>query len=88
MGKGIFVFSIVLNVFSWSFHKVPQDVPNFTSDFSLMVCPKFNNHVNKPKRWAIGESIIVSIWQLKRCFYLGVPNVPKKFDDGPIHMAP
>jgi hypothetical protein len=92
IGKGIFVFFIVLNVFSSCSHgvskKVPQDVPNFTSDLSLMVCPKFNNHVNKLKRWAMGESIIVSILQLKRCFYLGVPNVPNFFDDGPIHMAP
>ncbi len=53
-GKGIFVFSIVLNVFSSCSHgvfrKVPQDVPNFTLDLSLMVCPKFNNHVNKTKK--------------------------------------
>jgi hypothetical protein len=92
-GKGDFCFfhcsQYVLIMFSWGFQKVPQDVPNFTSDLSLMVCPKFNNHVNKLKKvggpWG---SIIVSILQLKRCFYLGVPNVPKKIDDGPINMAP
>jgi hypothetical protein len=91
MRNGNFVFSIVLNVFSSCFHgvskMVPQDVPNFTSHLSLMVCANFNNHVNKLKRWAMGEGIIVSILQLKRCFYLGVPNVPKKIDYGPIHMA-
>jgi len=56
----------VLIMFSWGFQNVPQDVPNFTSDLSLMVCPKFNNHVNKVKRWAIGEHY---------CFYFATKEV-------------
>jgi hypothetical protein len=32
--------------------KAPQDVWNNTSN---MVCPKFNFHVYKLKKWAIGE---------------------------------
>jgi hypothetical protein len=53
-------------MFSWGFQNVPQDVPNFTSDLSLMVCPKFNNHVNKVKRWAMGEHY---------CFYFATKEV-------------
>jgi hypothetical protein len=34
---------------------VPQDVWNNISNLSHMVCPKFNSHVYKQKRWAIGE---------------------------------
>jgi len=36
---------------------VPQDIPNSTSDFSHMVCPKFNSDVYKLKRCPIGEYI-------------------------------
>ncbi len=36
----------------------PQDVPNTTSDLlSHMVCPKFNSHVYKMKRWVIPKYI-------------------------------
>jgi hypothetical protein len=39
---------------------VPQDIPYSTSDLSHTVCPKFNSHVYKLKRWAIIDHI---------CFY-------------------
>jgi hypothetical protein len=71
-GKGDFCFfhcsQCVLIVFSWGFQKVPQDVPNFTSDLSLMVCPKFNNHVNKLKRW-VGHR------REHYCFYFATKEV-------------
>jgi hypothetical protein len=35
--------------------KAPQDVWNNASNLSHMVCPKFNSHVYKLKRWAIRE---------------------------------
>jgi hypothetical protein len=38
-----------------------------------MVCPKFNSHVYKQKRWAIGVCM-----GAKRCSSWGMPNVPKK----------
>ncbi len=34
---------------------VAQDVPSITWNLSHMFCPKFNSHVYKLKRWAIGE---------------------------------
>jgi len=71
---------------------IPHDVPNGnTSVLSPMVCPKFNSHAHKMQRWTPGGIAFVSILQLgiqKRCFYWGMPNVPKKFANGPINMAP
>jgi hypothetical protein len=51
-----------------------------------MVCPKFNSHVYKLKRWAI--FLYIATGCPKRCFYWGVPSVPKKNGDGPMNMAP
>jgi hypothetical protein len=66
-GKGIFVFSLVLNVFplcshgvskvSLSSQFVPQDVPNSTWVLSPIICPKFNSHVHKLERLGLGENI-------------------------------
>jgi len=55
-----------------------------------MVCPKFNSHAYKLKRWAIWSTFfyIFATGCPKRCFYWGVPNAPKKLGDGPINMAP
>jgi len=76
-GRGIFcVFSLVLND---SHHVpprvpkcVPQDVPNTTWVLSHMICPKFNSHVYKLKRWNLG----VCILGVQRG--AGMHNVPKK----------
>jgi hypothetical protein len=40
---------------------VPQDVLNNISNLSHMLCPKFNSHVYKLKRWAIEERAWVQI---------------------------
>jgi hypothetical protein len=36
---------------------VPQDIPKSTSDFSHMICPKFNSDVYRLKGWTKGEHI-------------------------------
>jgi hypothetical protein len=48
-----------------------------------MVCPKFNSHVYKQKRWAIGERA----WVQRGSPVGGCPMF-QKIDDGPINMAP
>jgi len=55
-----------------------------------MVCPKFNSHVYKLKRWALGSTFyfIFANGGPNRCFYWGVPKFSKNFVDGPIDMAP
>jgi hypothetical protein len=87
-GEGFFVFfSCSQTVPKY----IPLNVPNGnTSVLSHMVCPKFNSCVYKLQGWDPVGSTFVSILQLgvqKRCFYWGMPNVPKKFADGPINMA-
>ncbi len=66
-GRGIFVFSLVPNVFPSSFQNVPkcvpQDIPNSTLVLSHMVCPQFNSNVYELKRWNKGNTF-VSILQL------------------------
>jgi hypothetical protein len=56
-----------------------------------MVCPKFNSHVYKMKRWVIGEHICfyVMTWgpKPKKCFYWKVPIVHNKISDGPMNVA-
>ncbi len=59
-GKDFFVFFFVLNFFFLSCSEnvlkyIPQDVWNNTLVLSHIVCPKFNSHVYKLKRWAMGE---------------------------------
>jgi hypothetical protein len=46
-----------------------------------MVCPKFNSHVYKLKRWPIGKHICFyfTTWGPKRHFYWGVHNVKKNW---------
>jgi hypothetical protein len=46
-----------------------------------MLCPKFNFHVYKLKRWAIGELAWVQRGEL------GDAQCSKKIDDGPINMT-
>jgi hypothetical protein len=69
---------------------VPQDIPYSTSDLSHTVCPKFNSHVYKPKRWAIIDHIC-SIMQLgsKEALLLGgLPNIASfVFDHKPNNLA-
>jgi hypothetical protein len=89
VGEVFFVFFHVPNVFPlcshhvpWSFSSsqvVPQNFPNSTSVLSHMVCPKFNLHVCKLTRWSMGEHFCFhfATQGQKRCFYWGVPNVPK-----------
>jgi hypothetical protein len=79
--KGFFfpLFSIMFPWGSPSSQVVSRVIPHSTSDLSHMVCPKFNPHVYKLKRSAIGEHICFHFVNRdpSRCFYLGVPNVPK-----------
>jgi hypothetical protein len=75
-----FFSPLVLNMFSWSSHGVPQGPKLFLGTFPIAfhfyphtVCPKFNSHVYKLKRQAIGEHnyfyFVTRGW--KRCFYWG-----------------
>ncbi len=77
-GEGFFVFSPCSPCVPIKFQKrSPQDVPT-------MVYPKFNSHVYKPKRSAIG-STFVSFWQLgvqRSASICGVPNLPKYWSWG------
>jgi hypothetical protein len=86
-GGGFFfgwLFSLILNVpnmfpaGSPSSQVVPEFIPYSTSILSHMVCPKFNPHVYKLKRSAIGEYICLNfeIGSPKKCFHWGVLNVP------------
>jgi hypothetical protein len=94
-GEEFFVFFFVLNFVFLSCSQnvlkyIPQDVPNSTLVLSHIVCPKFNSHVYKLKRWAMGEYF---------CFYFaigvqrGIPikrnHAPcsKKIDDGPMNKG-
>ncbi len=45
-----------------------------------MVCPKFNSHVYKLKRYTVGKYICFyfATGDPKRCFHWGVLNTPKK----------
>jgi hypothetical protein len=80
-------------VFPWgssSSQVVPQNIPNNIRLISHMVCPKFNSHEYKVKRWAIG-STCVSILQLavQRGASIGeCPMSPKNIGDGPINKPP
>jgi hypothetical protein len=85
--RDLFAFAL-FPIFS---HGVPHDVPNSTSDLSHMVCPKFNSHVYKLKRWVIeGAQSLLFVLRLgsKEVLPLGSAQCSEKFDDGPIHMAP
>jgi hypothetical protein len=53
--RGHFFSPLVPNVFPWGSQVIPQYFCNSTSDLSHTVCPKFNSHVYKLKRWVIGE---------------------------------
>jgi hypothetical protein len=91
-GEGFFVFfSCSKTVPKY----IPHNVPNGnTSSLSHMVCSKFNSHVYKLQRWNPGRRggqhicLYLATGVQKRCFYWGMPNVQKKFADGPINMAP
>jgi hypothetical protein len=54
-----------------------------------MVYPKLNTHVYKLKRYALDEYICFyfATGGPKRCFHLGVLNVPKTIAHGPMNMA-
>jgi len=58
-GKGREGFLKKNSLVPWGYHQisqnVPQDVWNNISNLSHMVCPEFNFHVYKQKRWAVGE---------------------------------
>ncbi len=83
VGKRYFLFfCLVLNVLSScsQIHSARYSQYCSTSYLSHMVCPKFNSHVYKPKRWTPGECCCFYFAKLggpKRCFYWGMPNVPK-----------
>jgi len=75
---------------------VPQSVPNITSVWSLMVCPKFNSHVYKLKRWGSlkggdhrEKNTFVSILQLGVHGGASIgSDQSSKIGDGPINMTP
>jgi hypothetical protein len=68
---------------------VPQSVPNITSAWSLMVCPKFNSHVYKLKRWGSLKGgdhrekkhvcFYFATWGPQRCFYWEWPKFQKNW---------
>jgi len=58
-------------------HEVPQVVPQVVPN--SLVCPKFNSHVNKLKKVAHFCFYFLQLGGSKRCFYLGVSNVPNLF---------
>ncbi len=54
-----------------------------------MVCPKFNAHVYKLKRWAIDKCLCFYFpTKDKEAFLFGNAQCSKKIDDGPINMGP
>jgi hypothetical protein len=55
-----------------------------------MVCPKFNSHVYKLKRWNLGVHICFyfATRAPKRCFYWVNAQCSQKIVDGPINMVP
>jgi hypothetical protein len=65
-------------MFSWGSQVLLQDLPNSTSDLSHMVCPKFNSHAYKLKRWASVFVTILWLGSPKRCLYSECPSVPKE----------
>jgi len=85
-GWGEGFFFLVPNAFSSCSHEDPirfpssQDVPNNPLDLSHMVCPKFNSHVYKLRKVGYRGAHLFPFcsWDPKRCFYWGVPNVPKE----------
>ncbi len=44
--------------------KFSQNAPNSTFVLSHMVCPKFNSHVYKLKRWALGRTHLFLFLQM------------------------
>jgi uncharacterized membrane protein YfcA len=60
-GGGVRIFLLFFLVgimFPMCSHEVPHNVPNSTSVLSHMICPKFNSHLYKFIRWAIGSTFI------------------------------
>jgi hypothetical protein len=88
-GEGFFFFfPIVLHVCpscSQSVPKyIPKNFPNSTLVLFNMVCPKFDSHVHKLKRWATGQRIHLFLfcnWGPKRCSHWGVLHCSKAIDD-------
>ncbi len=73
---GFMHFSPLFNVFPLGFTSSFQNVPNSTLDLSHMICPTFNSHVHKLKRWIL-RAFFIATKGPKRCFYWVMPNVPK-----------
>ncbi len=82
-------FSLIPNMFPTCSQQVLEGIPNSTSILSHMVCRKFNLHVYKLKRLAIGENICLNFatGRPKRCFHWGGDQCSKFFVDGPMNMA-
>jgi hypothetical protein len=57
-GRNFFVFLVFCIILPIFYHEVPHNVPNSTSVLSHMICPKFNSHLYKFIRWAIGSTFI------------------------------
>jgi hypothetical protein len=66
----------VLRVFP---NTLPNMFPIAPQLYYVWFCPKFNTHVYKLKMRNLGEHICLyfTIGGQKRCFYWGMPNVPK-----------
>ncbi len=85
------VFPLCSHHVSWSSSSsqvVPQNFPNGASVLSHMVCPKFNPHVCKLKRWSI-ESTFVSICnsRSKEVLLWGSVQCSQYIGDGPMNVA-
>jgi hypothetical protein len=72
------------------FSSCSQGVPNGTSILSHMVCPKFNSHGYKLKRWAIGQHICFYFCDLgsKEVHLLGGAQCSKKLVMGQLVYGP
>ncbi len=93
-GKIFLLFPLVPIIFPICSHEVLQVPKLFTVAphfyITCMLCPKFNSHVYKLKRWTIWSTFF-SILQLavQRGAFIGSAQCsPKKIGDGPINMTP
>ncbi len=100
MGEFVFLFFIVTIVFPYVFHMRFSSCSQQHSQIALHFYPiwfaqRFNSCVHKVKRWAARNNICFyfATGGSNRCFYWGVPNVPKKLVMGqsilwPIQKTP
>jgi hypothetical protein len=69
-------------------HHIPKHVPNSTWILSHMVCPKFNSHLYKLKRWSLKEHMIFyfATWGTKVILLEHAQCSQKQLPDGTINQ--